>query len=204
MVKYIAFEGIDRSGKSTQIGLLQTWLSSRNYTSIVIFEPTFGQYGREIRKHIAASTHLSTARQIELFTKDRQEHVKTKVQPLLRFVHDHDSFIVIQDRCYLSAPAYQAIGEEAMLSLLEEQEELAPPPDIIFVIDVTVEEALGRHCRSGTQATLFERKDILERARNNYLFLAKRCNEIVRIIDGRGTSGQINQRITGILEKELA
>ena len=204
MIKYVAFEGIDRSGKSTQIALLQTWLSTRNYTSIVVFEPTFGQYGKEIRQHITRLIDLPTARQVELFTKDRLEHVRTKIQPLLRFVHDHDFFVIIQDRCYLSAPAYQATGERAMLSLLREQQELTPPPDMIFLIDVPVEEALGRHCKSGTMATLFEQKDVLERARNNYLFLAEQCRETVRVIDGRGTSGQVSRRITETLEEELS
>ena len=204
MLKYIAFEGIDHSGKSTQINLLQEWLTRRNYTPIVLFEPTHGQYGQEIRKYIVESINVPMARQIELFTKDREEHVRKKIQPLLRFVQTHGSFIVIQDRCYLSAPAYQAVGKGSMISLLRAQQELAPTPDIIFMLDVPVNEALERHARSGATATLFERKDILERVRNNYLFLAQACSQTVRIIDGCGTSGHVNRKITETLEKELS
>lgn len=204
MLKYIAFEGIDHSGKSTQINLLQEWLAHQNYTPIVLFEPTHGQYGREIRKHIVGSTNISKARQIELFTKDREEHVRKKIQPLLCFVQAHSSFLIVQDRCFLSAPAYQAVGKSSMISLLRTQQELAPTPEIIFMLDVPVKEALERHVRSGTAATLFERKDILERVRNNYLFLAKECSQTVRVIDGCGTAGHVNWKITEILKKELS
>lgn len=204
MLKYIAFEGIDHSGKSTQIRLLQEWLVHRNYTPIILFEPTHGQYGREIREYIVGSTDLSMARQVELFTKDREEHVRRKIQPLLCFVQAHGSFLIIQDRCFLSAPAYQAEGKSSMISLLRMQQELAPTPDIIFMLDVPVKEALERQLRSGATATLFERKDILERVRKNYLFLAEECGQPVRIIDGCGTSEHVNRTITGILEKELS
>ena len=204
MIKYIAFEGIDHSGKSTQISLLQEWLTLRNYTPIVLFEPTHGQYGQEIRKYIIRSTDVSTDRQVELFTKDREEHVRKKIQPLLRFVQAHGSFLIIQDRCYLSAPAYQAVGERSMIPLLREQQELAPIPDIIFLLDVPVKEAMERHLRSGRTATLFERKDILERVRKNYLFLAGECSQTVRIIEGCGTSERVNRTITEILAKELS
>lgn len=204
MIKYIAFEGIDRSGKSTQISLLKEWLARRNYTPIVLFEPTHGRYGEEIRQLMTDSANLSIARQIELFTKDREEHVRRKIQPLLRFVRAHGYFIVIQDRCYLSAPAYQAVGEKSMLSRLREQQAIAPKPDIIFMLDVPVKEALKRHLESGQKASLFEQKEILERVRKNYLFLAEKCSHTVRIIDGCGTSGHVNQKITQILEKELS
>ena len=204
MTKYIAFEGIDHSGKSTQISLLQEWLARRNYTSIVLFEPTHGQYGREIREYIVESIEIPVDRQVELFTKDRKEHVRKKIRPLLCFVQAHSSFLIIQDRCFLSAPAYQAVGKRSMISLLRAQQELAPTPDIIFVLDVPVKEALDRQLRSGATATLFEREEFLERTRKNYLFLAKECRQTVRIIDGCGTSERVNREITEILEKELS
>lgn len=91
-----------------------------------------------------------------------------------------------------------------MISLLREQQELAPIPDIVFILDVPVKEALERHLRSGTTASRFERKDILERVRKNYLFLAEECSQTVTIIDGCGTSEQVNRKITEILEKELS
>lgn len=204
MTKYIAFEGIDGSGKSTQISLLEKWLTRRNYTPIVLFEPTHGRYGEEIRKLMNGPAKLSMARQIELFTKDREEHVRKKIQPLLRFVHAHGYFIVIQDRCYLSAPAYQAVDKKSMLSLLRLQQDIAPRLDTIFMLDVPVKEALKRHLKSGRKASLFEREDILERVRKNYLFLAEECSRTVRIIDGCGTPGQVNQEITQFLGKELS
>ena len=203
MVKYIAFDGIDCAGKGTQIALLNEWLTHRCYTPITLFEPTHGQYGKRIRKSISEGCTLPVAEQIELFTKDRKEHVKYKVAPLLEFVTNHTSFLIIQDRCYLSAPAYQAESEVSMITLLREQQMIAPTPDIIFLIDVPVVEALGRQIKSGIAATLFERQEILERVRRNYLFLARVCRERIEIVDGCGAPEGVSERIIGTLTEEL-
>lgn len=203
MLKYIAFEGIDYAGKGTQIALLSDWLACRYYTPITLFEPTYGQYGKRIRKCIIERCTLPIAEQVELFTQDRREHVRWKVKPLLEFVKSHTSFLIIQDRCYLSAPAYQADSEVSMMSLLRGQQSIAPRPDIIFLIDVPVVEALQRRVKSGMDAGIFERKETLERARRNYLFLARRCSERIEVVDGCGPRESVAEEIIKILSKEL-
>ena len=203
MVNYIAFEGIDYAGKGTQIELLQSWLVRRYYTPIILFEPTYGEYGKVMRQEIVELTDSPSVRQIDLFTKDRQQHVRNKIRPLLNFVQSHHNFLIIQDRCYFSAPAYQASGEAGMLCLLKAQQRIAPPPDIVFLIDLPVDDVMARQVKSGVKATLFEEKDTLERVRKNYLFLAKECASTVKVIDGRGTPKCVNGRITEILAGEL-
>ena len=202
-MKYIAFEGIDCAGKGTQIALLIEWLALQYYTPVILFEPTYGQYGRMIRKSIIERRTLPVAEQVELFTKDRREHVEWKVKPLLEFVKSHTSFLIIQDRCYLSAPAYQAENEMTMLSLLREQQAIAPTPDIIFLIDVPVVEALERQVKSGMEAGLFERREVLERVRENYLFLARECGERIELVDGCGAPESVSREIIKILTGEL-
>ena len=203
MLKYIAFEGIDYSGKSKQISLLSEWLTHRNCTPITLVEPTYGTYGKCVREHIMGGRSLSRNTQIELFTKDREEHVRQKVRPLLEFVERQTSFLIVQDRCYLSAPAYQAEDETTMIALVQNQRTIAPPPDIVFLIDVPVAIALTRQRNSGKDASLFENGEILQRVRDNYLLLARILNERIEVVDGCGPPDLVNRRITTILTKEL-
>ena len=203
MLKYIAFEGIDYSGKSKQVSLLGEWLTRHNCTPITLVEPTYGRYGKCIRRHMITRRSLSTNTQIELFTKDREEHVKWKIKPLLEFVRNYTSFLIVQDRCYLSAPAYQAESETSMIALVQKQRTIAPPPDIVFLIDVPVAVALARQESSGEDASLFEKGEILQRVRDNYLLLTRILNERIEIIDGCGPPDLVNRRITTVLTKEL-
>lgn len=202
-MKYIAFEGIDFAGKSTQTALLGKWLTQRYYTPIHLFEPTYGRYGKEIRGYIDNNRAFPIEGQIDLFTKDREEHVRCKIQPLLEFIESNTSFLVIQDRCYLSAPAYQADSETSMICLLEKQRTIAPIPDIIFLVDVPVPVALKRQLISDAEASLFERRDVLERVRQNYLRLARKCRERIEVVDGRGPPEAVNGKIADILAREL-
>ena len=203
MAKYIALEGIDGAGKSTQIALLHTWLGQRCYTAIHLFEPTYGEYGSQIRAHIDEGRELPVEKQIDLFTLDRKFHVRNKVRPLLGFVRGQEGFVILQDRCYLSAPAYQAVGRRSMISLLRQQQSIAPSPDMIFLIDVPIEQALQRQARSSETPALFSSETELRRIRENYLFLATEGSERIVTIDGSGLPLDVNARIVDVLRTEL-
>lgn len=203
MIRYIAFEGIDGSGKTTQVSLLSTWLVRQGYTPIMLVEPTFGRYGREIRRRIQEGWCSSLDEQIELFTLDRKEHVRRTLRPLLGFVREHDGFFVIQDRCYLSAPAYQAHGQPAMMSLLQTQQAIAPCPDIIFLIDAPVGQALKRKIHHDSQRNVFEHESVLTRVRSNYLYLANKASERILLLDGSADINAVHTTILTTLRPEL-
>ncbi len=200
-VKYIALEGIDGAGKSTQVALLSAWLTRRFLTPVTLCEPSFGRYGSEIRKRLVDGERLTRDEQIRLFTLDREEHVERKIRPLLAFVEQHTSFLIVQDRCYLSAPAYQADGEAAMIELLRSQQAIAPKPDIVFLIDLPVEVALQRIVKSGKSPVLFENPETLERVRRNYLYLAEEGSERIEVVDGNAPSEVVCARIVETLSK---
>ena len=201
MHRYIAFEGIDGSGKSTQIALLCDWLVRRYYTPIRLLEPSYGRYGRAVRKSMDAGDDLPVEKQIELFTLDRKDHVRQKIQPLLRFVRDNNYFVLVQDRCYLSAPAYQAVGTTAIVALLRMQQEFAPKPDVSFLIDTPVAEALRRKRRAVERCNLFETAKILQRARENYLFLAGEGTENITVVDGSKGRTEVHRAVLRNLEE---
>ena len=202
MIHYIAFEGIDGAGKSTQIALFNSWLTRQYYTPITLFEPTYGPHGSVIRKSIEANQPLSLGDQIRHFTLDRKEHVDKKIRPLLKFVQSTMSFVIVQDRCYLSAPAYQANGKTAMLSLLKKQRAIAPAPELIFLLDAPVGQALERIAHKKARRSFFEKCSVLTRVRENYLFLALESGERVKIIDGaQDKEGVHDSIVTSVAEE---
>ncbi len=121
------------------------------------------------------------AREHSLFTADRVEHVTQKIAPLLDFVKRVDSFLVIQDRYYLSAPVYQAETRDQMRALLHEQQRLAPRPDRVFLLDVDAAVAAARiEARGGERC---DDVGLLSERRERYRELAATSGEPVTIVD---------------------
>jgi dTMP kinase len=198
--RYVAFEGIDGTGKSLQMTLLAQFLTKRGITPIHLYEPSYGVYGREIRKRLVDGTIGSMAEQEELFTRDRRDHVERKIRPLLDFVQKAPDFVILQSRSYLSAAAYQS--EEMELDRLVEivaRQQFAPRPDFIFILDAPVEVAIERLQRDG-RADSFETASQLERARSRYLKLAESCPQYILVeASGRPVeAASVIQRAMGL------
>ena len=121
---------------------------------------------------------------------------------MLEFVRDHQSFLIIQDRCYLSAPAYQAEDESQVLELLREQQAFAPKPDIIFLLDVLVDVAIARLKDSGRPPSWFENADKLTQIRERYEFLSKLRSERIEVVDGTRASAEVCESVLEILNLE--
>jgi dTMP kinase len=200
---FIVFEGIDGAGKSTQISNLSARLRKQDLTTIELCEPTYGEHGRIIRKHVLRQDPISVQKQIELFTRDRREHVRTRIKPLRRFIDRYPHFVVLQHRYYLSAPAYQAFEPAEMLALLRSQQAIEPKPDIVFLIDIPAQVALQRLKSRGQGLGLFDNVSTLEAVRQRYMALYKKCDEPIKIIDGLGSIEQVNDRVWKALKPKL-
>src|SRR5258708_39568469 len=166
--KYIAFEGIDGSGKDTQLARLTRRLEREGITSIILHEPSFGVHGRRIRAGLT-SIPEDTEQQRALFTADRVDHVATKIAPALRFVRANPGFVIVQNRSVLSAAAYQprGAGDDGLLKTIEAELRIAPMPDAIVVLDLPVEIALSRIMAEGSPDAM-EHPDRLAFARVRY------------------------------------
>lgn len=196
---YVIIDGIDGCGKTTAIAGVASCLMKRNMISINLHEPTYGKYGKEAIKLIHGDIEPSRHKLYELFTLDRKEHVREKIKPALEFVSVNPSFIVLQDRGYLSAPAYQANDDDEVLKLLQEQIEIAPVPDRYFLIDVDVDVALKRIKDRNSKLSVFDRKAHLEAVRARYLTLAQIENAPFWIIDGSLPAEKIVGKIINLL-----
>ncbi len=80
---FIAFEGIDGTGKSTQLKLLEQYLRSLGHEVVVTREPTDGPYGRKIRELYVDRGRCTPDEELDLFIRDRKQHVAAVIAPAL-------------------------------------------------------------------------------------------------------------------------
>jgi dTMP kinase len=98
----IVFEGIDGTGKSTQMSLLATALRQQGFEVLETREPTMGRFGQQIRALYNNRNGVTPEQELELFIADRREHVHNLLMPALM-----EGKIVLCDRYFLSTAAYQ-------------------------------------------------------------------------------------------------
>lgn len=134
----VVFEGIDGTGKSTQLSLLETALKERGLPVVTTREPTNGKYGRMIRELYVKRDNVTKKEELELFIQDRKEHVKNFLSPSLS-----EKMIVLCDRYFLSTIAYQgAAGID--IEEVKEKNSFAPVPDICFLFQLSTQESVER------------------------------------------------------------
>jgi dTMP kinase len=126
----IAIEGIDGAGKSTLQRRLADWCRSEGRIVTTGREPTDGPHGRALRES-ARSGRLSPEAELELFLKDRHDHVASVIAPALR-----RGEVVILDRYYFSTAAYQGARGIDPEKILAANEAFAPVPDLVLLLDI--------------------------------------------------------------------
>jgi dTMP kinase len=183
---FVVIEGIDGAGKSTQAKLLGERLTARGHHVVLSREPTMGQWGKQLRAS-AQTGRLSIEEEVELFLKDRREHVNELILPRLR-----DGSVVIVDRYYFSTAAYQGARGLDPQELIRRNEEFAPEPDLLVLFDLPVEDGLARVRARGDQADHFEQVEQLRRVREIFLSIDKPY--LVKV-DARKEPGVIAEEI---------
>ncbi len=154
--RLIVIEGIDGTGKSTQAALLEQWLQDSGFETIRSFEPTQGQYGSLLRRSMTEG-RFPQSKEIDLFLKDRKEHVEELIIPALR-----EGKVVILDRYYFSMMAYQGARGADPLLIRNQNEIFAPQPDLMIYLQLSVQSALNRIGIRNGSANEFEQKGNLE------------------------------------------
>jgi dTMP kinase len=199
--RFITFEGIDGSGKTTQMRLLVRRLQTQGNDVLEAVEPGGTAVGRQIR-HIlldAANQDLRPTTELLLYFASRAQNVEQCILPALAAGQ-----IVVCDRFTDSTLAYQGyargLGAETVLAL----DRIACrglTPDLTLLIDLDLDTALARaHKRNAGGATDETRMDdqsreFHQKVRDAYLALAKQHAGRFRVIDGRGTPEEIARRV---------
>ncbi len=192
---FILFEGIDGSGKSTQARLLFSYCEKKHIPAVLLQEPTGGPWGKKIREMLNGSFHADVEHQLELFILDREYDVKTNIIPSIE-----KGMLVILDRYYYSTAAYQGGKKYSPMQIVDmNRERDFPVPDRVYLIDIDPDTALGRvAARDPGKEEIFEKKQFLERVRENYLHLA---DESFLVLDGRLTEDELFASILDDLEQ---
>ena len=148
--KFIVFEGIDGSGKTTQINQLSQWLKSKNIIPeknqlVITREPGGTKLGKSIRSLLLDSSRdkaPDSITELLLYAADRAQHVNEIIRPSLL-----KGDWVLSDRFCGSTLAYQGYGRKLDIKLIKDLEVIATQsisPDITFFLDIPVEESIKR------------------------------------------------------------
>ena len=169
---FIALEGGEGAGKSTQAKLLGDWLRSAGHQVVVTHEPGATVVGRQLRGLLLdrATGSLSARGEALLYAADRAEHVSTVISPALE-----DGAIVVTDRYVDSSIAYQGAGRELPIEDVARLSRWATGglrPDLTVVLDLPPEIGLRRAGQSGLDRLESETFEFHERVRERYLELA--------------------------------
>lgn len=190
----ILFEGIDGSGKTTLSEMLLAYLKDKGYDAVWFREPAASQWGQKIRELANLEDSIPIEEELEYFIKDRQWNVKTNILPNLE-----KNKIVILDRYYYSTACYQGARGLDVAGIIRRNTAFAPVPDITLIVDVDVDTALQRIKRNREQeAKLFEKRDFLQKVRNNYLKLQ---DPNIHIIDGTPPLQEVFEQVKRVIER---
>lgn len=177
---FVAFEGGDGGGKTTQIERLTLWLRSRGHAPVVTREPGGTAVGLAIRQLLLHGEDLSDRAEALLFAADRAHHVETVIRPAIAA-----GKVVLTDRYFDSSVAYQGAGRA-----LDSDEILALSlwaarglvPNLTVLLDVA--PALGRARRVGRPDRVeAEPDDFHARVREHFLRLAADAPQRYLVID---------------------
>ncbi len=193
--KFIVFEGLDGSGKTTQAKLLAAFLKLNKYKVLSTKEPTkknkFGRKAYSILKH---KMRVSPLELQKLFTKDREWHLKNVIEPALK-----KGKFVICDRYFFSTFAYGGIDLK-MEKLIKLNDNFLMP-DLTFYIDVSPGECMRRILKrqKKSKTEFFEKEKKLKIVYNNYKLLKN--NFPIKFINGEREIREISRDIQRILKK---
>ena len=167
---FIAFEGIDGSGTTTQSHLLKEYFESQGEKSIVTSEPTTGLIGKLLRQLLQNRDNLfkhgyEFDRQMAyLFAADRYYHLYNQQDGIYQNIAD--GIHVITTRYYFSSLAYNCHNQEDF-DLVSQLNQNFPNPDLLVYLDLPIEIALKR-ISDRPKKEIYETQEKLTKVRKNY------------------------------------
>jgi dTMP kinase len=205
--KFITFEGIDGSGKSTQLRMLVSELRVRGLDVLPTREPGGTPLGRRLREaFLETEETVAPLAELLLFAADRAQHVNFLVKPALEA-----GKIVVSDRYADATAAYQGAGRGFPDAIVNQVIELATDglkPDLTLFFDLPIETAFARknsRSESGEQKNRMdaETADFYAQVRDAYLIIAKNDPQRFRLIDASGSHDEVKKIVLQIVSEFL-
>ena len=189
---FIALEGGDGAGKSTQGRLLRTWLEGLGHTVVMTREPGGTEFGAAVRELVLHGDHVAPRAEALLFAADRAHHVETLIRPALA-----RGEVVITDRYMDSSIAYQGAGRDLGVDEVRELNLWATGglvPTLTILVDLPA--AVGRARREGVHDRLESEADDFHGAvREHFLTLAGADPHRYLVVAGELPPEQISQLV---------
>lgn len=180
--KFIVMEGLDGSGKTTQIGLLASHLKSRGHRVHLTAEPTVSTTGGMLRDALGGVTQKTACELAAMFVLDRIFHNVNPVSGIEKMLAE--GYDVICDRYYYSSLAYQ--GSMTDFEWVKNMNIGCPEirqPDLCIFLDLDPELCMQRIGADRTTTEIFEKKETLARVRERYMQIFGSLEDRVAVID---------------------
>ena len=194
--KFIAFEGIDGSGKSTQIEYLTEKLKKENIYYYTTMEPTDSPIGSLIHQIMTGRVKTDNKVIAALFVADRLDHLLNDLNGLKAKIDE--GITVISDRYYFSSYAYHSVDMpmEWVIQANDQCKQILKPTATVF-IDVDPDTAIERIAKNRFHQELFEKKSRLVKVREKYFesFEKEKSEENIIIVDGNRSQEDIAKEI---------
>ena len=201
---FITFEGIDGSGKSTQIQNLAKYLEEYGFDIIITREPGGSVGGEEIRNLLLQGEvdRWSAETEILLFTAARRDHLERVILPALQ-----DGKIVICDRFTDSTRMYQGMRGPKLRVLVDNltEEVINCDPDLTIIIDIDPEISLRRAKSRKTAEERFEDfgVDLQKKMRKGFIDLSKEFNFRIKVVNGQQSVDDLAKEIFSLVKARL-
>jgi dTMP kinase len=198
---FISFEGIEGSGKSTQVKALAKHLRGKGHKVIETVEPGGTMIGNKIRALLLEpGNHMDPMAELLLYYSSRAQHVREVIYPAIL-----DNNIVITDRFIDSTVAYQGYARGLDLGLINKLNEIVVPdmkPSITFLLDMDVEEGLRRNRRAQKEDRFeLETIEFHNHVRKGFHQIAAEEPERIKIVDASVSAEEVSRKIIEILER---
>ena len=202
---FISFEGIDGSGKSTQIQKLAEFLGALDFDIVITREPGGSVGGEEIRNLLLQGNvdRWSAETEILLFTAARRDHLERIILPALK-----EGKIVICDRFTDSTRMYQGMRGANLRNLVDTLNEkvINFDPDLTIIIDINPEISLKRAKSRKTVEERFEDfgVDLQMKMRKGFIELAKEFGDRIEVVDGQQSVDKLAQDICSLVKAKIS
>ncbi len=213
--KFITFEGLDGTGKSTQMRKLAALLRDAGHKVVETREPGGTATGEKIRRLLldSGTAGLSPLAEMALMFASRAQHIAEVIEPGLA-----TGAIVLCDRFTDSTEAYQGSGRRLGSGAVRELHRVLCgnlQPDLTLLLDSNAQASVSRARRRNKRASKTvshshdenrfesETRTFFARVREGYMAIAKREPGRVVTIDARGTPGQTHEKIAEVVQKRL-
>ncbi|MEP6923070.1 MAG: dTMP kinase [Pyrinomonadaceae bacterium] len=204
---FITFKGLDGSGKTTQLRLLENELKKRGRSVVSTCEPGGTLLGKRLRELILDDDlQVAPLAELLLFAADRAQHIQTLIHPALK-----KGQIVISDRYSDATVAYQGAGRGVDARLVKQLVKLATDglkPNLTLFFDLPVTESLKR---TNSRAVLGQEKNRMDKedtefythVRDAYLQIARREKQRFRVVDATASPNEIHAQVIEIVDSFL-